>query len=58
MKRPGGGGGGGHSNAVLVYICMFVKNEMFLARREEIRDPHLDVIFVGQRVFPGGGGVT
>ena len=35
---------------------MFVKNEMFLARIEEIRDPHLDVIFVGQRVFPGGGG--
>ena len=35
---------------------MFVKNEMFLARREEIRDPHLDVIFVGQRVFPGEGG--
>ena len=29
---------------------------MFLARIEEIRDPHLDVIFVGQRVFPGGGG--
>ena len=28
---------------------------MFLARIEEIRDPHLDVIFVGQRVFPGGG---